>query len=159
RGVRALALIDLARLPEALAEAESVVHGPYPPGTPRFTAQIALARARVRTGQPEEGVLDKARALPTATRAIMRCAPIAVVDAEALWLGLERPGALEQLRRAFDMCKRVRGQYWNLGDTALWLTLLGEPVPVDEVTPRVKEPYRAHLSGDWRAAAKEWAGI
>jgi DNA-binding CsgD family transcriptional regulator len=159
RGVRALALIDTARLSEALLEAESVVHGPYPQGTGRFTAQIALARARIRTGQPEEGVLETARALPTATRDIMRLAPIAVVDAEAHWLGLPRPGALEQLRRAFERCLRVRGQYWNLGETALWLRILGEAVPVEEVMPRVRAPYQAHLAGNWREAAREWAAL
>jgi DNA-binding CsgD family transcriptional regulator len=159
RGVRALTLIDLGRLPEAMTEVETVVHGPYPPGTGRFTAQIALARLRIRTGQPEEGVLDEARALPTARRDIMRCAPLAVVDAEAHWLGLSRPSAIEQLRTAFDMCRRVQGQSWSLAETALWLKILGETVPLDEIAPRLRAPHRAHIAGDWREAAREWGAL
>ena len=156
RGVRALTLIDLGRLSEARTDAESVVHGPYPPGTGRFPAQIALARLRIRTGQPEDGVLDAARALPTTRRDIMRCAPLAVVDAEAHWLGVPRPGAIEQLRTAFEMCRRVQGQSWNLAETALWLTILGDTVPVEEIAPRIRSPYRAHIAGEWREAAREW---
>ena len=68
RGTRALALLDLGRTREAITEAEFVVFGPYPRGTSSFTARLALARARIRTGIPEEGVLDEARSLPTSTR-------------------------------------------------------------------------------------------
>jgi DNA-binding CsgD family transcriptional regulator len=156
RGVRALALIDLGRLAEAQTEAEEVVHGPYPRGTGRFPAQIALARVRIRTGQAEDGVLDEARALPTARRDVMRLAPIAVVDAEGHWLGLARPQAIAQLRAAFARCCLVQEQAWNLSETALWLAILGEPVPLEEIGPRLRAPHRAHISGDWHTAARLW---
>ena len=160
RGARALALLDLGRVPEALTEAEGVVYGPYPRGTGRFNAHVALARLRIRTGVPEDGVLDEARALPTAGRDIMRYAPLAVVDAEALWLGLPRPGALERLRTAFDMCVRVEAQRWNLAETALWLRLLGEPLPLTpEMASRLKSPYREHIAGAWREAAQMWGEL
>ena len=160
RGARALVLLDLGRLPEALAEAEGVVYGPYPRGTGRFNAQLALARARIRTGVPEDGVLDEARALPTAGRDNMRYAPLAVVDAEAVWLGLSRPGAVERLHTAFDMCMRVQAQRWNLAETALWLRLLGEPLPLSpETAARLKSPYREHIAGAWREAAQRWGEI
>ena len=45
RGTRALALLDLGRTAEALTEAEGVVYGPYPRGTGRFNAHLALARS------------------------------------------------------------------------------------------------------------------
>ena len=156
RGVRALALIDLGRLPQAQTEAEEVVHGPYPRGTGRFPAQIALARVRIRTGQAEDGVLDEARALPTARRDIMRLGPIAVVDAEAHWLGVARPQAIAQLHAAFARCRLVQGQTWNLSETALWLAILGEPVPLEEIGPRLRAPHRAHIAGDWATAALLW---
>jgi len=160
RGNRALALLNLGRTQEALTEAEFVIHGPYPRGIGRFTVEIALARARIRTGVPEDGVLDEARALPTAQRDIMRSAPLALVDAEALWLGLPRPGALEQLRAAFDVSLRSHGQLWNLADTAFWLTTLGEPAPMPrEIASRLRGPYRAHLAGAWREAAAAWAEL
>ncbi len=157
RGARALALIDLGRVQEAVAEAEFVVFGPYPRGTARFNAQTALARARIRTGVPEDGVLDEVRSLPTARRDIMRSAPLAVIDAEALWLGLPRPGALERLRTAFNVALRAQGQGWNLAETALWLTILGEPVEIpDEILRRLRPAHQAHIAGEWLEAAAAW---
>ncbi len=160
RGTRALALLDLGRAAEALTEAEGVVFGPYPRGTGRFNAHIALARIRIRMGVPEDGVLDEARALPTARRDIMRCAPLAVADGEALWLGLARPEAIERLRAAFDKCARVQTQTCNLAETALWLKILGEPLPLThEITNRLKSPYREHIAGAWREAAQRWSEL
>jgi DNA-binding CsgD family transcriptional regulator len=160
RGGRALALLDLGRIPEAQAEAEEVVHGPYPRGTGRFNAHLALARVRIRTGIPEDDVLDEARSLPTAGRDIMRFARLAILDAEALWLGLPRPGALERLRKAFEMCTRVETQTWNLSETALWLAILGHaPAPSPELVRRLSSPCREHVAGAWREAAQGWATL
>ncbi|MBS0418639.1 MAG: AAA family ATPase [Proteobacteria bacterium] len=160
RGTRALALLDLGRTREAITEAEFVVFGPYPRGTSSFTARLALARARIRTGIPEEGVLDEARSLPTSTRDIMRRAPLAVVDAEALWLGLPRPGAVERLRAAHAHAQLAQGQLWYLAETALWLKILGEPIPnLPATTQRVHSRYKAHLAGEWRAACDAWSDL
>jgi DNA-binding CsgD family transcriptional regulator len=142
---------------EAVSEAEFVIFGSYPRGTMRFNARIALARARIRTGVPEDGVLDEVRALPTSQRDLMRRAPLAIVDAEALWLGLPRPGALDRLRAAFDTALRAQGQGWALADTALWLKILGEPVQIpDEILHRLRPAYRAHIAGTWLEAAAAW---
>jgi DNA-binding CsgD family transcriptional regulator len=160
RGSRAIALLNLGRTQDAVTEAEFVIHGPYPRGIGRFTAEIALARGRLRMGMPEDGVLDEARALPTAQRDIMRSAPLAVVDAEALWLGLPRPGARERLRAAFESSLRSHGQPWNLAETSLWLTNLGEPAPMSrEIAGRLRPPYREHLAGNWREAAAAWSEL
>ena len=160
RGSRALALLGLGRTQDAIGEAEFVIYGPYPQGTGRFNAQIALARARIRAGIPEEDVLAAARSLPTAARDIMRSAPLAIVDAEALWLGLPRPGARERLRKAFETSTLSSGQAWNLAETALWLSILGEPVPLPaETRRRLREPYLAHITGSWREAAQSWEAL
>ena len=159
-GSRALALLDLGRVQDAVAESEFVVFGPYPHGTPRFTAQVALARARVRMGIPEDGVLDEARSLPTSQRDIMRRAPLAVVDAEALWLGLPRPGALDRLRGAFAQALLSQGSLWNLAETALWLKILGEPVSLaPTITSRMHAHYQVHLAENWGAASDAWAKL
>ena len=90
----------------------------------------------------------------------MRSAPLAVVDAEALWLGLPRPGALERLRAAFEVSLRTQGQKWNLAETALWLKILGEPVHIPaEVSIGLRPSHRTHLAGDWRAAVTEWGEL
>ncbi|HEV7432107.1 MAG TPA: AAA family ATPase [Steroidobacteraceae bacterium] len=157
RGIRAMALLDLGRAQEAIVEADSVLCGPYPHGTIRFTAQLALARARVRLGLREGGVLDEARALPTAQRDLMRMAPLAVVDAEALWLEVPTAGALERLRAAFAAATQLQGQRWALADTALWLTILGEPLPISpELLRRMSSAHQLHVTGRWREAAQAW---
>jgi DNA-binding CsgD family transcriptional regulator len=157
RGTRAIALVDLGRIQEAVCEAEFVLCGPYPHGTPRFNAIIALARARVRTGVMENGLLDELRAMPTSRRDIMRRAPLAIVDAEALWLGLPRSEALDRLKAAFETAFWAQGQRWALADTALWLRILGEPVhlPAD-IMLSLRPAHRAHIEGRWRDAAMEW---
>src|SRR5262249_44198050 len=129
-------------------------------GTGRFTAQLALGRARIRAGVPEEGVLEEARALPTAQRDVMRTAPLAVVDAEALWLGLPRPGARERLRAAFAASLEAQGGAWSIAEPALWLALLGEPPRLPAATlARLRTPYRIHLEGAWREAARAWGEL
>lgn len=160
RGTRAIALVDLGRIQEAMCEAEFVLCGPYPHGTPRFNAIIALARARIRTGVAEDGVLDELRAMPTSGRDIMRRAPLAVVDAEALWLGLPRPHALDRLGAAFETACCAQGQRWALADTALWLRILGEPVNLPaEIMRSLRPAHRAHIEGRWRDAATAWEAM
>jgi DNA-binding CsgD family transcriptional regulator len=160
RGTRALALIDLGRVAEAVSEAELVIYGPYPRATSRFNAKIALARARIRTGMSEDGVLDELRTMPTSQRDIMRRSPLAVVDAEALWLGLPRPGALERLRAAFEAALRAQGQRWTLADTAIWLKILGEPLEIPPAClSRLRPAPRAFITGDWREAARLWGEL
>ena len=159
-GIRALALLDFGRLPEALAEAESVLYRSFPRGTGRFTAAIAAAKTRMRMGMAEEGALDDMRAMPTARRDIMRRAPIAVVDAEALWMGLPRPGAKEQLVEAFEISRHAQGQRWNLSETAFWLAMLGEQARIpSDIVHALREPYRSHVSGAWREAALGWGAL
>ncbi len=160
RGSRALALLDMGHTQQAATEAEFVVFGPYPKGTSRFPARVALARARIRMGTPEDGVLDEAHSLPTSQRDVMRSAPLAVVEAEALWLGLSRPGARAGLRAAHEQAARAQGQRWTLAETALWLKILDEPGSLNlQTLPRLRAPYQAHLAGDWRKAADEWSKL
>ena len=159
-GLRALVMLDSGRLQEALTEAEFVLHGPYPRYTGRFTAAIAVAKARLRMGLPDEGALDEQRAMPTARRDIMRRGPIAVADAEALWLGLPRAGAFEQLLESFEFACRTKGQRWNRCEIALWLAMLGEQARIpEEVLRALPEPHRSHVKGQWREAARGWSDL
>jgi DNA-binding CsgD family transcriptional regulator/tetratricopeptide (TPR) repeat protein len=160
RGARALALLDLGRLHEAASEAEFVLRGPYPRGTIRFNAQIALARVRTRLGQPEDEILEELRAMPTTRRDIMRLGPLVVVEAEALWLGFPRPGARENLRAALDMALRGQGQSWMIADIAFWLKTLGEPVSLPAaVMKRLRPAPLAYIEGRWLDAARAWGEI
>jgi DNA-binding CsgD family transcriptional regulator len=157
RGSRATALLDTGRLDEAIAEGEYVLCGPCPPGVGRFPALVALSRARVRRGLPEDGAIDQARALPTASRDLMRLAPIAYADAEACWLGEPRPWARERLRAAGERVLQARSEFWLLAEIRLWRTILGDPQDLpDEVLARFSPAHRLHITGQWREAAAAW---
>ncbi len=156
RGARAIALFDLGRLKEAMAEAESVIYGPYPRGLGRYPALVILSRVRVRLGLPEEGVIDDARAVAPSRRDLMRQWPIAIADAEAHWLGERRPQAARDLRAAFDHAQSI-GSERAMWETALWLKIIGEPVtPPRGPTNRVAHVHRLHIAGQWREAALAW---
>ena len=158
RGSRAGVLLDMGRLEEALAEGENVVHGPYPRATVALSAMISLSRTRVRMGLPEGGALDQARAFPTSQRDLLRRVPIAIADAEAHWLDGSRPGADERLAAVFDEAVATWSQLWNLGELALWLTILGRPPQLtNAVAAELCEEHRAHVVGRWREAAALWA--
>ncbi|MFC3076628.1 ATP-binding protein [Phenylobacterium terrae] len=158
RGNRAAALLDMGRLEEALTEAEDVVFGPYPRVTVGLSAMIALSRVRVRLGLPEGGLLDQARKLPTAQRDLLRRVPIALADAEAHWLGGSRPGAVEQLAEVHAQVVRSWSQLWNIGETALWLAILGRPPALEpKARAQLSPAHQAHVEGRWREAAELWA--
>ncbi len=160
RGLRATALLDLGRVREAMAQAESVADLPYPKGIVRFPAVVTLSKARVRLGLPEGGLIDQARALPTAQRDIMRRCPIAIADAEAWWLGERRPDAPRALRAAFEQALASGGELWAVADTAVWLTVLGEPVALPaEILERISPAHRLHITGRWREAAEAWRAL
>ncbi|CAN7161593.1 AAA family ATPase [Phenylobacterium sp. LjRoot225] len=160
RGSRAAALLDLGRAEEAIAEAEYVLHGPYPHGLARFPALIAFSRARVRLGLRDGGALEEARALPIASQENMRLAPIAIADAEACWLGLSRLDARARLRDVLDRVVQAQSQPWLAAEAALWLTVLGDPPELpDEVLVGFSEAHRQHVAGRWREAAAAWARV
>jgi ATP/maltotriose-dependent transcriptional regulator MalT len=160
RGTRATALLDLGRAEEALAEADQVLHGPYPHGLARFPALVTCSRARIRLGLAGGDALEEARALPIASQENMRRAPIAVADAEACWLGLPRPGARDRLRDVLDDVLEARSQPLLAAELALWLTILGEPPELpDAALADVSEAHRLHIAGRWREAAAAWEAI
>jgi DNA-binding CsgD family transcriptional regulator len=157
RGNRAAALLDLGQLEEAVNEAENVVHGPYPRTTVALSAMVALSRARVRLGVAEGGVLDQAQRLPTARRDLLRRVPIAIADAEAHWLDGSRPGAVERLGEVLELIGRAWSQLWNIGEAALWLSILGRrPQLSAQAAAQLSAPHRAHLEGRWEEAARLW---
>jgi len=160
RGCRAVALLDLGRAEEAIAEAEQVVYGPYPRGTVRFPALVTLSRARVRLGLDEGGAAEQAWALPTSRRDLMRLAPLTVADAEAHWLGLPRGDAVQHLRSAYERMLPTRSSFWSVAEAALWLKILGEAPDVPEgLLRRFSPAHQAHVCGRWREAADAWGRL
>jgi DNA-binding CsgD family transcriptional regulator len=157
RGNRANVRIDMGRLEAALAEAEDVVHGPYPRASAVLPAMLALSRSRTRIGLPEGGLVQQARAYPTVGRDLLWRIPVAVAGAEAQWLDGSIPGAGEELAGVFDDLVSCWAQLWRLDDVVLWLTLLGRaPALTDAVAEQLSPACRAFIDRRWQAAAQLW---
>lgn len=158
RGNRAAVLLDTGDLKGAISEAEDVVYGPYPKSATALPALITLSRARVRLGLPEGGLLQQAQLLPGAARDLLWRVPIALAEAEAEWLGGVDRGAAQRLGDVAAAVRQAWSQVWNIGETALWLAILGRPPVLDDRSRgRLARPHAAQLDGRWREAADLWA--
>ncbi len=167
RGWRAMALIDQGEWQAADAEAQTIAGWGGVPDLYRSPALFALARVRVRRGDPDaETPLELARRFTQSLNELQRDVYAAVIAAERAWLarGGEQPadtGSNEQVHgdaavvarlRQIHMLALERKLHWVVEDSALWLYLLGEPVGA----AKLSQPYRVHCGGDWRKAATQW---
>lgn len=169
-GWRALALLDRGEYDEAEADAQRVCSWRGIPYLYRTPALFALARLRVRRGDPDADIpLEEARRLTEPLGELQRDVYTATIDAERLWLtrsvsddGEERrtralthreTRVMSQLRavhqRAVD-----RKLQWAIDDTALWLCLLGE-----HTTAPLSHPFKEGCQRQWRQAAEGWAKL
>jgi DNA-binding CsgD family transcriptional regulator/tetratricopeptide (TPR) repeat protein len=167
RGWRAMALIDQGEWQAADTESQTVAGWVGVPNLYRSPALFALARVRVRRGDPDvETPQELARRFTEPLNELQRDVYNAVIDAERAWLARavgepENTRSNEQVHDDGEIVERLRNVHmraierklhWVVEDTALWLCLLGEPV----AAAKLSQPYRAHCSGDWRAAAEGW---
>ena len=156
-GARAMALLDRGRLRQAMAAAEPVVTGTYFAGIMRIPAMLAWARARLRLGLDDDGVLDEARKFMPDRPDLLRMVPIAITDVEAGWLGAPRPGASVRLRTACDDIVRAWTESWALGEALFWLKVVDQATEVSDRLRDTLAPHiRSFLAGDWRGAAEGW---
>jgi DNA-binding CsgD family transcriptional regulator len=124
----------------------------------RFPALIALARARLRRGDPDaDAPLAAARALSILMEELQRSIYIAVLDAERIWLqpAAERTAkqaAIAQLHSAYALA-RERQVSWVAEEAALWLACLGESITD---SPDLAPLYQDHCTGRWQEAAAGW---
>jgi DNA-binding CsgD family transcriptional regulator len=72
--------------------------------------------------------------------------------AEARWLEGERDRVVEEAQAAQDLGPGLLDS-WNTGELAIWLWRCDA---MNEVPPRIAEPYARHIAGDWRGAAELW---
>ena len=158
RGWRAMIRVDRGEWAAAEQEIELILSRSYASGVYRFPALVALARLRIRRGDPDvEAPLDTVRELSATLAELQRSVYVAAVSAEQAWLGTE--GATSSLESAAAMLRSVhslameRNARWAAEDTGLWLHTLGHPV---ESAAELSSPYREHCSGDWRSAAEAW---
>jgi DNA-binding CsgD family transcriptional regulator len=163
-----MALIDQGDWQAADTESQNVAGWGGVPDLYRSPALFALARVRVRRGDPDAATpLELARRFTESLNELQRDVYTAVIGAERAWLArvvgrepddnrsneqVHHDGEIVDRLRNVHMLAIERKLHWVVEDTALWLYLLGEPVAASKLS----QPYRAHCSGDWRAAAAAW---
>ncbi|MBI1361547.1 MAG: helix-turn-helix transcriptional regulator, partial [Alphaproteobacteria bacterium] len=167
-GWRALANLDRGDYPTAEMGAQSVCGWRGVPDLYRTPALYALARVRVRRGDPDADIpLEEARRLTEHLHELQRDAYTATIDAERVWLarGWNAETQDRKLRgrdalvidRLLKVHERAieRKLRWAIEDTALWLFLLDERFHADDLS----EPFSHHVAGRWREAAAGWAEL
>ena len=124
--------------------------------TTRVTALIAIARLRLRRGDPgADEVLAEALALASRSNTLQRLAPVKNLLAEQAWLAGDTGRVSEQARDIFELAQR-KTHPWFLGEAAYWLWRIGD---IDVAPAGCAPPYALQIAGDWRAAAAAWKRI
>ena len=168
RGWRAMALLDQGEWQAADAESQNVAGWGGVPDLYRSPALFALARLRVRRGDPDaETPLELARKFTESLNELQRDVYAVVIAAERAWLARgvnlvpedrqsneqgHDDGEIVDRLRSTHLLAIERKQQWIVEETALWLYLFGAPIAAAKLSP----PFRAHCGGDWREAAKAW---
>ena len=116
-------------------------------------ALVALARIRVRRGDPEaDPLLDEALALARRTDALQRLVPVHVARAEAAWLRGDPGRAAAEADAIYP--RAVESTYpWLAGPLAYWRWRAGG---VTSPPSWIARPFALQIAGQWREAATEW---
>ena len=158
RGWRAMILVDQGDWTAAEGEIETILSRVYASDVYRFPALVALARLRLRWGEPDAATpLEEVRRLATSQAELQRSLYLGVLLAERAWLsdveGAEISEATTSLREIYSLAVN-RGALWAADDAALWLHTLCD-VELDAAA--LASPFREHCEGRWQAAAAGWA--
>ena len=159
RGWRAMVLIDRGQWGAAEDEIALILSRRYSSGVYRFPALVALARLRIRRGDPDaDAPLDAARELSDSLAELQRSVYVAVLTAEQAWLCADTgaptiEGAVALLKQVHALATQ-RHARWMAEDTSWWLVTLGESVASD---PTLSMPFLEYSTGDWQSAARGWS--
>lgn len=122
----------------------------------RLMALIALARLRVRRGDPGvDEVLEEARGMAYGSGTLQRIAPTACACAEAAFMRNDSTGVRTEVNAALPLAQS-KGHPWFVGELNYWLWRAGF---ITEAPAGCAEPYALEMAGQWQAAAEAWAGI
>jgi ATP/maltotriose-dependent transcriptional regulator MalT len=118
----------------------------------RIPALIALARVRIRRGDPGvEPLLDEAWRLALQTGEYQRIGRVAAARAEAAWYH----GDLDQVSRQVSEGQRAapeRGDIWITSELAFWQHRADPSITVSGLV----EPFQLMVRKRWSAAAALW---
>jgi len=150
---RALVRLYQGRWKEALEFAARVLQSRYVDIEGRTCALLALARTRIRLGDPQATVaLEEALALSVQANALPRLGLARAARAELAWLEGKHELAIEEARAAYDLAVQKKHP-WIAGELAFWRWRAG-----DEINPPswIAKPFAMQIAGDWHGAAQEW---
>jgi DNA-binding CsgD family transcriptional regulator/tetratricopeptide (TPR) repeat protein len=160
RGWRAMIRSDLGEWAAAEEEAQEVSSRLSVAAVYRFPALIALARVRLRRGDPDDGVpLETAGRYSATLNELQRTIYVATTQAERLWLAAdpipERSEVLTLLGEVHATAQERRVP-WAAESATLWRYLLGvRGLPDANISP----PFRDLVDGNWQAAAAGWRAL
>ncbi|MER8632058.1 AAA family ATPase [Mesorhizobium opportunistum] len=156
RGVLAQLRLRQGQWDLAEAEALDLLANDQATALVRYPAVVALARLRVRRGDPGTGPLfeEMMRFLERGGE-LQRLAPYALLMAERAWLGQADTDEALDLIDAAESLSPTRAVFAEL---ACWRQVLAPDCDPGDTTG-MAEPYRMLLGGDWRGAADLWAGM
>lgn len=141
----------------AAQTALSVLTNPNASALMRFPAAAALARTRLRRGDPDaDEPFGEIAAFMTKGMEAQRFLLYVTIAAERAWLtGENVDEAIELLRRGQPIAEATEN-CWAMGEVAFWRRKLGDTcdAPADAALP-----YKLQLNGDWEAAAVAWVAL
>jgi DNA-binding CsgD family transcriptional regulator len=123
----------------------------------RFPALAALARIRMRRGDPGvEELMAKLEGFLRQGAETPRVLILASLAAELAWLTGQPPApVLDGLERAVHKANKT-GHVWAQEELAFWMRQLGRPSPVP---PLPRTPYGKMNGHTWHEAAEAWAAL
>jgi DNA-binding CsgD family transcriptional regulator len=168
RGWRSMILLDQGDWTAAEDEALEICRRTNAADMYRFPALIALARLRVRRGDPDADIpLAAARHFAAGVAELQRSIYVAIIVAEKAWLAMSAEDD-EAKRMLIEVQARAkeRNTSWIIEDAALWLSVLRDRAPgldaagesVGEIS-KLSSPFREHCAGRWQEAAEGWRAL
>jgi DNA-binding CsgD family transcriptional regulator len=149
-------LLARGRWDEAAAEALHVLPRAGVDGMSTLMAQLALARLRLRRGDPgADSAIAAARRLADSSGTLQRMAPCAAVRAEAAFARGDTAGLVAAVHGALPLAQ-AKGHPWFVGELSYWLWRAGAAPPASVCCA---EPYALQMAGRWREAADAWAAL
>lgn len=156
RAWRALVLLQTGRWQEAGDLAAAVAGQEGVADMSRLMALLALARLRVRRGDPGAGeALDQGLALTGSVNTLQRIAPLRAVRAEAAMARDDVAAAAAEVSAALPLAQAKRHP-WFIGELAYWGWRAGV---VSDPPPGAAAPYALEMTARWREAAEAWHAL
>lgn len=152
----ALCRLGRGRWDAAAADAELVLRRVPQADMSRLMALLALARVRLRRGDPgADALLDEALGMAEASATLQRLAPTACARAEAAFERGDKAALVLEVDRALPLA-RAKGHPWFVGELSYWLWRVGA---IAAAPSGCAQPYVLEMAGRWRDAAGAWQAL